>query len=298
MRIFYLLISLLITAVMSINLSAEERNAYSAEAISAFAGTLIHEKEYHRAYIELLRLKAYYPDYVSDERAAVSAMYLSYKNQNFTGKFSDPLIENSRLHVSVSDIYRIFAYDSFIEKNKMNDAALALDPFRVSTEPDLETFLNKRKYHALLARGQIEEAGNFIYQIGLDERFNEITAFAIEKNSKKKSRTAAAAAGVVPGMGFWYAGQKETGIVALIVIAVSAGASYMAFSTGNDGIGLFTASISTFFYLGSIAGGYSSAEKYNSFLDSDINGYASDKLKLNDDREYIMKRYGAWPDGK
>ena len=78
-----------------------------------------------------------------------------------------------------------------------------------------------------------------------------------------KSRGLAMFLGIVPGLGYWYSGHKQSGVAALIVNAVFIGATIEAFDSNQDVLGGFLTLFSTSWYASSIYGSGKAAERYN-----------------------------------
>ncbi len=72
--------------------------------------------------------------------------------------------------------------------------------------------------------------------------------------------------GLVPGLGYLYAGHKQTAIAAVIVNAVFAGATIQAFRSEQEVLGGFLAAFTLSWYAGSIYGSVQGARRSNSHL--------------------------------
>lgn len=68
---------------------------------------------------------------------------------------------------------------------------------------------------------------------------------------------------VLPGAGFWYVGQKNTAITALIVNALFIAATYQFFHKNLQAAGIITASLEMGWYIGGIYGGGRAAAEWN-----------------------------------
>lgn len=68
---------------------------------------------------------------------------------------------------------------------------------------------------------------------------------------------------VLPGLGYWYVGQKKSAATSFVINALFIGASYYFFESGNWPMGLITASLETGWYFGGINGAGLEAKEYN-----------------------------------
>ena len=94
-------------------------------------------------------------------------------------------------------------------------------------------------------------------------KYRELVNYSKKEYGNLKSPLAGGLLGLIPGMGYIYSEEMGTGITAFFVVAISATASYFAFTTNNKAIGIFVGAIGTFFYTGNVVGGYLAARRYN-----------------------------------
>jgi len=87
---------------------------------------------------------------------------------------------------------------------------------------------------------------------------------------KRKSRTAAGLASIIPGGGYLYTGHKTTAVSSFVLNGLLAYATYTSFNTGNYGVGVLTGIFSMSFYVGNISGGIKSADRYNKAKESQL----------------------------
>lgn len=70
----------------------------------------------------------------------------------------------------------------------------------------------------------------------------------------------------LPGAGFWYIGQRQTAITALLVNALFIIGTWQLFDRGHFALGAVTASLEAGWYFGGIYGAREEAERYNNRL--------------------------------
>ena len=101
-------------------------------------------------------------------------------------------------------------------------------------------------------------------------------------HAKTKNPFIGMMAGIIPGMGYVYADESGTGIVAMIVIGAGAAITYASGRNGMEPLALISGVITFLFYGGSIAGGYMQTVKYNDRL--------METLELRLDRELMPEK--------
>ena len=99
-------------------------------------------------------------------------------------------------------------------------------------------------------------------------------------------------AGLVPGAGYFYAGERGTGIVAMIVIGAGSAVTYASYRNGLDSIAVISGLITFFFYGGSIAGGYMQTVKYNNRLMETLDLKLKRELMPERDLDEIYFKFG------
>lgn len=80
---------------------------------------------------------------------------------------------------------------------------------------------------------------------------------------KKNVATAQALNAIVPGMGYYYVGQRKTALTALLVNALTTAAAWHFYNDGNWGAGTLLASLEMGWYFGGINGAGLAAKTYN-----------------------------------
>jgi hypothetical protein len=268
---------------------------YSAENIRGFAGHLAEKKEYYRAYLEIDRLESYYPGYLSPMKLHVTRNYLLFMGERYKNVISYNYPGSDK---NIAGALSLFRFDSYMKLSDYGGAGKILDSSaKESHFPEM--FLKRRFYYSAMT-GRLDlpensvtpgEVPDFSAYTGLKEYSQRI-------HDSMKSPAAAVMWGIIPGMGYVYSGKKSTGMVATIVIALNAAISYYAFTSGSESIGVFVGIIGTFFYTGSILGGYMAANKYNSGMTDLLHRRLSRDLQLDRDLEEIYSSQGIGKDGK
>ena len=83
---------------------------------------------------------------------------------------------------------------------------------------------------------------------------------------KKSASTAQALNASIPGAGYFYLGQNQTGVTALLINALFIAAAYHFFAHGNTAAGIITTSFEAGWYFGGIYGAKEEAKFYNERL--------------------------------
>ncbi len=273
---------------------------YDAGAVHGFMKHLVSKGEYYRAYMELQRLKSYYPAYLGQDRVFVTEFYLL-----FMGKRYPEVLNNKRQSAGqdINAINILFKADCLFENSDFLNAANLLNtPGIYGINKHINLYLYKRTVLSFLMLNKIDEARRIInnqtyidneYSGLSDGRYVELIDYTENTYDSLKSPYCALAAGIIPGMGYAYSGQRATGIIAFILISALSAVTYYSFTTDNEPLGIFFGAAATFFYGGSILGGYMAAGKYNNAGLTELKDALSGKLDLAGDRENIYMKYGA-----
>jgi len=265
---------------------------YSSESLLNFTKDLVSKREYYRAYLELNRLNSYYPDFLSLNKFLTSKHYILFN----ADKFSD-IINSNYDNNNFKKIDLLFKLDSYIYSGNFDKAEKLVSFWEFGNNTFFDGILIKRKLFLNYLNNDTGNASEFfkknsnyfnknIYSI------KDIIDYSSNEMKKFKSPVMGAILGIVPGMGYAYADNTNTGIVALIVVALNYSLSFFAFNSNNDSIGFITASIGTFFYGGSILGGYMESVRYNRIIRRNMNDNLLEELKFKQDQEQIYSRYG------
>lgn len=279
-------------------------NEYFAENIQNFIRHLISRDEYYRAYVELKRLNSYYPGYLPEDKSYISELYLLFNG----GRYDELLkLDHKKNDPNISALQAVFNADVCFNKSQFLDAGKVLESAGLHTyNKNVEFYLYKRTILSFLLLRKIDEAkaifknGNIDYgEFGFtNQEFNELTGYTESSFSSKKNQYTALMLGIIPGLGYAYSGQFETGIIAFILISAMSAATYFAFRTDNKPIGVFFGLATSFFYGGSIIGGYMGTRSYNKSVEEGLLNSMSQKMDLSGDRERIMREFGVMSVGK
>ena len=267
---------------------------YRPEKIAGFALHLIEQKEYYRAWVELLRLRSYHPGCLSDDAFDITSLYLFMKAGRSRQVLGHPHDGKPGPAGTVRSLFRTDALFSLAEYGA---ARRELDSAGEPDDGDLELFRFKRIFLANIFLGNTAEAGELLDRRGKRPGFDpvpyrDIIGLADDRYGELGEPWKAAVAGIIPGMGYVYAGRRPTGIIALAVISVFSAVTFFAFRTDNRPIGIFTGTVTLFFYGGSIMGGYMETGRRNREILDSLNRDLCDELSLDGDRDIMFRRYG------
>lgn len=264
---------------------------FTPEKISSFSCYLIGRGEYYRAYVELLRLKSYYPSFLSPSVFDLTANYLYYKSK----KYEDLLgFDPSKTHDDVFIPVSLFRIDSMIKLGKYEEAESELiNLYGRSGSAGYSEYLKKRSAYLSI----INYHDN---QTDYKEKFKdyqELFAYSEDIYSRRKNPYIGALAGIFPGMGFVYAGERGTGIVSMIIIFAGSAVSYTSYKDGWDSLAVISGAITFFFYGGSILGGYMQSKRYNDSLTQTLELRLNRELMPERDLEEIYIKFGLNSNG-
>jgi hypothetical protein len=277
---------------------------YSAGNILGFTKYLISRNEFYRAFVELKRLESYYPGYIKKENIFTTELFLLYNGHRYSEIISAELNDSTPM---AKAIYTIFQSDVFLEKKDFIKANMLISSGAIpGINKDIDLFLYKRTILSYLLLNKIDEARKIIDNRKIDSQvigFNDIEFSESIEYSERcfgslKKPYKAIALGLIPGMGYVYADQTSTGIIAFVLISVLSALTYYSFKTDNKPVGVFIGTAAGFFYGGSIIGGYLAAKKYNDASMNELKESLTQKMSLADDRERIYNQYGVGSAGK
>jgi hypothetical protein len=277
---------------------------YSEGNILGFAKYLISKDEFYRAFVELKRLDSYYPGYIKKENIFATELFLLSKGNRYSDIITT---EFNYASPSAKTIHTIFKTDAFIDKKEFIKANTLINSSGVAgINKDIDFFLYKRTILSYLLINKIDEARRIIDNRKIDDQgiglnnieFSESIEYSERCFASVKKPYAAMALGVVPGMGYIYADNTSTGIIAFLLISVLSTLTYYSFKTDNKPVGVFIGTATAFFYGGSIVGGYLAAKKYNNTAKNELKDSLIQKMRLAEDREEIYYKYGIGNIGK
>ena len=257
---------------------------FAPDKISSFTCSLIEKGEYYRAYVELLRLKSYYPSFLNTSVYNITSDYLFYKSK----KFKDLLITDISEVGDESFIpLSLFRVDSLIKLKRTEDAEYELSKLYLRVESkNYSEYLNKRSVILSILNNKDNKLKDQYHE------YNDLFIYSENIYHSRKNPILGALAGIIPGMGFVYADESGTGIVSMIVIGAGSAVTYASHQNGMDSLAVISGVITILFYGGSIAGGYMQSVKYNDRLMDTIQIKLNRELMPDRDLEEIYFKFG------
>jgi hypothetical protein len=275
---------------------AHAGDPYSPESILGFTRHLISRHEYYRAYVELQRLSAYSPGYIDPGSMQISSRYLLIKGKRF-----ESLLDNSPVPggTAAGCVDGIFSADAALSLSRFSLVPGALGSGSGICTGPLSKFRWKRLFVSSLLQNDITAAEGLLeddaFPADLDggrDRFRAMISWSEKRRADMADPRLALFAGVVPGLGYAVAGNRPTGVVALIVVTVFSSLTVAAFKTDNAPLGVVLGAASTFFYGGSMLGGYLEAQRNNGLAAEALREGLMDDCGLEDDRDRLFEKYG------
>lgn len=259
---------------------------FTPEKISSFTCSLIENREYYRAYVELLRLNSFYSSYISRSEFDITSRYIFYKSK----KYRD--IAKTGVAGIQDNVYipaGLFFIDSLIKLDRIKEAETELDRIR-STKgaDDYSPYIEKRSIYLSL----IDERSDKKRYIDDYPGYRDLYLYSERMHESRKTPWIGAVSGIIPGMGFVYAGEPGTGFVSLFVIGACSAVTYMSYREGLNSLAAVTGLITFFFYGGSIAGGYMQSERYNSRIYDTMRSRLDNDLLPERDLDEIYLKFG------
>jgi len=280
-------IFLIVCVVASCTVYAQPSgDPYGYNAIAGFANQLVKQREYYRAYQEYHRLHNYYPAMYPYDAFYIASLYCHYEG----GQFQWIINHVSHDSISKPQIW-VFMFDSAFNGSLLSPRIMDVKLPQGANE-EYEAMILKRKLaYSLLAVDNYNELSPYM-PLTKDFDLQRIYEYSKFIRDKLKNPHAALAWGIIPGAGYIYSDNTENGIIAAIVIGVCAAVTYFAVDTANSGIAFVTGAACTFFYGGSIIGGYLAAKRTNNQIMKELTSYLEEELKFAQDREIIFNKYG------
>ncbi len=274
--------------------NAAGQEPYSPESLLGFVHHLYKNQEYYRAFVELERLEVYWPGYLEPGRMHVARMNLLMKGK----RYNDVLKEKMDM-TPFSCADAIFHFDALLNLQ----TSRTMTGFTGETVGYCKDFFGpffwKRKFLSAVMRGDEKEASDMFSEsvfpkalAGEKEKFLGIMERADWQRENMRDPYVALFAGVFPGLGYYYGGNKPTGVLAFIVISAFSSLAIAAFRTDNAPIGIVLGSATGFFYGGSILGGFLTAKRYNEQAEKNFLLNAIEDADLETDRDFIFEKYG------
>lgn len=238
-----------------------------------FAQTLQGEGEYYRAITEYKRALFLAPsDSIRIRETAVLGIAGALFSGGQPGRSSEWLL--AKLRDIDSEAARVEAlhlmYRSLLASRNASRLLSATREVRDSTA---EASLYEGLALAQIGRWQ-EASRRFEYLTGDGRCGPTASAYlAIAREGERagwKSPGKATALGIIPGLGYWYAGHRQTALASLLVNAVFTGATIQAFRTEQNVLGGFLSLFTVSWYAGNVYGSSHAARRYNDKLQEDL----------------------------
>ncbi len=165
-----------------------------------------------------------------------------------------------------SGVFNSILLTEFLSNNKCSESIYA-------------EYYEKRKYYYSILSG-FNNCSAFSQSTAIEYR--DSYEYAMKLSEEKKSPFLGAVYGIIPGMGYVYAGEPGTGIVTLIVVTAGSAITWGAHVNNVEPLAAVSGAATLFMYAGSIAGGYMQTVKFNRGL--------SEKLVVRLDRDFMLDK--------
>lgn len=264
---------------------------YSKKNLTGFFSRLVAKKEYYRAAHELRRLYSYHPDTFSLQSFVITEEFLLFRG----GQFKAVPSVHLNYGVKPAPASGILYVDSYLMRGDYKKAEEGILQWSSVKDKELNVFFDKRKLFLSVMKGATgaEEEFYKLVEAGSLNGYPKLKSEGTALFESMKSPFLGAALGLVPGMGYVYGGETGTGIVSFIAVSLCATLSWLGFRYNTPSAGIFLGAVATFFYTGSIVGGYRLADRHNGLLRSRISRLATRELEMYRDQQRIYNRFGA-----
>lgn len=274
---------------------ASANEPYSPDSLLGFIQHLYKNQEYYRAFVELERLEAYWPGHLEAGRVHVARMAFLMKGN----KYDEVLKENKMKEAPFACADTIFRFDARLYLSSIIPSADCAIESGGRCDDFFGPFFWKREFVSAVVRGD-EKAALHILSESIfpevlseqKEKYRSIAEKAHLQREHMRDPYVALFAGLIPGLGYYTAGNKSTGVLACIVVGVFSALTVAAFKTDNAPIGIVLGSVTGFFYGGSILGGYMTAKRNNAQVEKNLLRTVIEDASLEADRDMIFEKFG------
>ena len=190
----------------------KDLSEYSKDNLISFTNSLVKRGDWFRAYSEINRLEYYYGKSFVNSELFISQDYVLFNSRKFKYHFDTRLLDDERFRISSS----IFAFDSGKTEYLLNNK-IDLD----SKYLDLSYYVKKRKMINSLNTGRFSDASALIKHNENISKYSYLLDYSKKQRDLMKNPTASMLYGIIPGMGYVYAGNRNTGITAFVVVAIN-----------------------------------------------------------------------------
>ena len=259
----------------------------TAESILGFTRYCVNRGEFYRASSELDRLNSLYPGFISPHVYSVSRNYFFFRGEQY-----DTVKKELSVSYSPTSSLNIFNVDAFFITGDYSGMNSLVSGIPLTTGPYFEMLFKRRVLAGImLDDSEAIDSLERMYS-GEFSRYHELVEFAAAEREREKSPALAVMLGVVPGMGYVYAGNTATGIVALTVVALTGVLACAAAANDCMATSVFLCTISSLFYGGSIMGGYLTAMRFNREVRQSVMQECIYRTALLRDHETIYNKEG------
>ena len=238
----------------------------------------------------------YSPGYIDPGSLQLSSHYLLIKGKQF-----DAVLENNTTPASTTAgcLDGIFRADAALSLSRFSLVPGILGPGTGNCPGPLSKYRWKRLFVSSLLQNNITAAAGILDDgafpgdlEGGRDKYRAMISWSEKRRADMADPRLALFAGVVPGLGYAVAGNRPTGVVAFIVVTVFSSLTVAAFKTDNAPLGVLLGAASTFFYGGSIMGGYLEAQRYNGHTAETLREGLMEDAGLEEDRDRLFEKYG------
>lgn len=238
---------------------------YNTRNDTTFFLSLINSRAYQSAIVEYKRMVHFGSK--NEQTLILELNYLIALNAlgdhekvifHYDNQLTRSLKADPRIIMELADAwFRLNNFEKSISTLQEIDSTSYYSPYKNLLNGVALSYLDN--YDAAISEfNQIDP--NFIYAEYAKSNIKQIHDIA---SIKRKKPYVAGILGLVPGGGYFYAGQTTTGITSLVLTGLLGYASYTSFSTKNHGVGILTGIFTLTFYSGSITGGINSIKRQN-----------------------------------
>ena len=242
-------------------LSAEERGEEWGKEFT-IGMAFSHELDLYRAVTALKRADILIPPDDKERRREIQYeilwnYYLGQRYDDVIATFEKGLLRNVDAQFKSFQDLLVILYDSYDKTGADFQAQQTLNLLQTYYPDIYEDLLISRAFQS----ANLPELETLSQEEPEKPYLNEFLANYKEK--RKSPSTAEWLNTFIPGAGYFYVGQRQTGITALLVNGLFIAASYHFFHRGQVAAGIITVSFEAGWYFGGIIGAGQEAKLYN-----------------------------------
>lgn len=240
----------------------ERREVWGQELL--IGETFAREGDFYRAITAYRRAEILLPHPSSRELQVIYDVVLCYylggKYQECINVFEESSLSCVGPDFPAFDSLLLILYESYLKVEQIDKANCVLEIIR-KYFPDC--YKNLELYQSF-QEGNIDKTRDLIQarsdSLELKQEFEDYDRFS------KSPRTARALNALIPGMGYYYVGQKKSALTSFVINALFTATAYQFFSHGYFAAGAITASLEAGWYFGGINGAGIEAQEFNTRL--------------------------------